>query len=100
MILHKRRRTEESKAVASKLRRGGINWEPPFPEGEDEASRKKHKQFMQNERARRAPDIEKINRRMAITFPDRRRMMNTKASLVDVRAEYPALFNYHQVHVL
>ena len=70
MILHKRRRTEESKAVASKLRRGGINWEPPFPEGEDEASRKKHKQFMQNERARRAPDIEKINRRMAITFPD------------------------------
>ena len=65
VILHKRRRTEESKAVASKLRRGGINWEPPFPEGEDEASLKKHKQFMQNEWARRAPDIEKINRRMA-----------------------------------
>ena len=29
--------------VALKLRRGGINWKPPFPEGEDELSLKRHR---------------------------------------------------------
>jgi len=37
VILHKRRNTKGSEAqpVALKLRRGGINWEPLHPEGED-----------------------------------------------------------------
>ena len=83
--------------MATILRRGGINWEPPYPEGEDEASLQKHKEFLQNEWVRRCPDKEKIKKRMALTFPDRRRRMNQKISLVELRAEYPALFHFDQV---
>ena len=34
---------------------------------------------------------------MALTFPDRRRLMNEKVGLADVKAEYPALFDFKQV---
>ena len=36
------------KVVKKSLRRGAINWEPPYPEGEDEASMKAHLAFMKS----------------------------------------------------
>ena len=83
--------------VPPKLRRGAINWEPPFPEGEDEISLKKHTEFLQAEWCRRNPDMEKIRNRMHLTFPGRRRKMNKAMPLIEIKAEYPALFNFHQV---
>lgn len=83
--------------VALKLRRGGINWEPPFPEGEDEVSLKRHKEWLQNECMRRTPDLKRVAERMSLTFPDRRRLMNKNVPLTEVRAEYPALFDFKQV---
>ncbi len=50
------------------MRRGAINWEPPFPEGEDETSIK-HLDFIDNERKKRMPDMAKIKQRMVVTFP-------------------------------
>ena len=40
VILHKRVKVDgkPGKAIPSKLRRGALNWEPPYPEGEDEVS--------------------------------------------------------------
>ncbi|XP_073247923.1 uncharacterized protein [Porites lutea] len=99
VILHKRRKTKGSEVqpVALKLRRGGINWEPPFPEGEDEVSLKRHKEWLQNECMRRTPDLKRVAERMSLTFPDRRRLMNKNVPLTEVRAEYPALFDFKQI---
>ena len=88
------------KRIPSKLRRGAVNWEPPFPEGEDEASMKRHKAMLFNEWQRRTPNQDKIKHAMMLTFPDRRRLpvINKGADLNEVRAEYPALFDYSQVN--
>ena len=79
--------------MALKLRGGRINWEPPFQEGEDELSVKRHREWLQNEYMRRAPGMKKLEHRMALTFPGKRKLMNKKVPLAEVRAEYPALFN-------
>ena len=102
VVLHKRQKgkKEEGKAVAAKLRRGGINCWPPFPASEDEASMKKHKEFIQNEWCRSSPDIAKISKRMDLTFAVRQREMNGKPPLADIKAEYPALFDYDQVQCM
>ena len=50
VVLHaKRSKNEDEKVVIKKLSRGGINWVPPYPEGEDEMSMKRHKEFICNE---------------------------------------------------
>jgi len=36
----------EEKGIFSKLRRGAVNWESPFPDGEDEASMKRHRETL------------------------------------------------------
>lgn len=95
----KNNKGSEIQPVPLKLRRGGINWEPPFPEGEDELSLKRHKEWLQNEAKRRNPDWEKVEKRMKLTFPDRRKLMNQKIELAEVRAQYPALFNFQQVNM-
>lgn len=98
VILRKKAKTGTTVvSVSSKLRRGAINWEPPYPEGEDESSMKKHREALQIEWLRARPDKEKIDKRMMLTFPDRRRLMNKKVDLTEVKAEYPALFDYSQV---
>jgi hypothetical protein len=38
----KERKPKLPKSVSSKLRRGAINWEPPYPEGEDDVSLQRH----------------------------------------------------------
>lgn len=89
--------TGASKSVPSKLRRGALNWEPPYPEGEDEASMKRHKEALVVEWRRRNPDLEKIEQRMMLTFPERRRQINQQIEITELKAEYPALFDYSQV---
>ena len=48
VVIHKRKEKTAGSSPITKLRRGAINWEPPFPEGEDETSLKKHIEYMQN----------------------------------------------------
>ena len=83
--------------VSANLRRGALNWEPPYPEGEDEASIKKHKEALETEWHKRTPDMEKIERHMMLRFPDRRRQMNKQIQIIELKAEYPALFDFSQV---
>ena len=80
------------KVVKKSLRRGAINWEPAYPEGKDEASMKAHVAFMKFECRKRNPDEEKISSRMIMTFPHKRRFINEKKSLPEIKEEYPALF--------
>ncbi|XP_066029991.1 sterile alpha motif domain-containing protein 3-like [Pocillopora verrucosa] len=98
VILRKRKPKESSKeCVKAKLRRGAINWEPPFPEGEDEVSLQRHKDFMKSEFEKRSPDWAKISKRMALTFPSRRRLMNDSMSIKEIKEHYPTLFKFEQV---
>ena len=80
------------------MKGGALHWIPPFPEGEDEVSLKRHVEFLENECSRRNPDQEKIRKRMALTFPMRRRTMNHPRPINDVRSEYPALFDRIEVN--
>ena len=52
VILHKRVKRDANsrgKSVSSKFRHGALNWEPPYPEGKDEASMKRHKDALASE---------------------------------------------------
>lgn len=86
-----------SKSVSSKLRRGALNWEPPYPEGEDEVSMQKHKEALEVEWRRRNPDIEKIQHQMMLTFLERRRQLNQQIEIIELKTEYPSLFDFSQV---
>ena len=86
-----------SLSLPKKMRRGDLNWEPPFPQGEDETTIAIHKKFMQTEALKRSPDYGKICQRMLVTFPDRRKMVNERKSIKDIREEYPALFSSSEV---
>lgn len=100
VILRKKSKTSaavKGTFVSAKLRRGALNWEPPYPEGEDEASIKKHKEALETEWHKRNPDMEKVERRMMLTFPDRRRQMNKQIEITELKAEYPALFDFSQI---
>ena len=101
-MLHKRngveKSTTSSEPVKKGLKRGALNWTPPFPEGEDDVSLAKHVEYMQNEWTRRNPDTVKIRKRMALTFPGRRRFMNVPRAVVDVKSEYPGLFDEKEVN--
>ena len=61
VIIHKKRKlqSQKEKGITQKLRRGAINWLTPFPEGEDDNSLKKHREFMQNEWCRASPELKK-----------------------------------------
>ena len=100
VILHKRVKVDGKprKAIPSKLRRGALNWEPPYPEGEDEVSMKRHKEALGAEWKRRNHDKGKIETGMMLTFPERRRLMNKQIEISELRAEYPSLFDHSQVH--
>ena len=58
---------------------------------------KKHIEYMQNEWSKAVPDKNKLRRRMMLTFPGRRRLMNSQISLVEIRSEFPALFCFEEV---
>ena len=48
--------------VSKALRRGRINLEPQFPEGEDENSINLHREVLKKEWKKNAPDLEKLKR--------------------------------------
>lgn len=100
VVLRKKIKADPGSSVSSKLRRGGLNWEPPYPEGEDEASMKKHKEMLRVEWMRKNPNKENIERGMMLTFPERRRQMNQQIEILELKAEYPALFDFSQVKAL
>ena len=87
-------------ALSKKVKRGDLNWEPPFPEGEDETTINLHKQFLKTEFLKRPPDKGKMARRMLVTFADRRRMVNEKKPIKEIKEEYPALFCFSEVSTL
>ena len=62
-------------------RRDGIEYEPLFLEGEDEESMKKHKRFIKAEWKKRTPDMKKINERMELTYPNKRKRIPTTVQL-------------------
>jgi hypothetical protein len=62
-------------------------WDPNFPEGEDDSSIKLHTEFLKAEWKKRAQDEEKIAQRMLVTFPDRRRMVNERKSVKEIRED-------------
>lgn len=95
----KRIKTEGDKSNVGKpfRRSSGIDWEPLFPEGEDEASIKLHKTALKTEFKKRLADMGKVNSRMALTYPDRRRMINNKTPIVEMKEVYPSLFCHDQV---
>lgn len=99
VILHKKIKTDtpDGQVMSSKLRRGAINWEPPYPEGEDEASMRKHKEALETEWRRRNPDKKRIEQGMLLTFPERRCQMNLQMPITEVKAEYPSLFDFTQI---
>ena len=45
VLLHKRAKGSIKSSITVGLKRGGINWEPLYPEGEDETSLKKHVEY-------------------------------------------------------
>ena len=101
VILHervKRDANSRGKSVSSKFRRGALNWEPPYPEGEDEASMKRHKDALASEWRKKNPDKTRIETWIILTFPERRRQMNQQTDLALLKAEYPSLFDYNQVN--
>ena len=102
VTLNKKRKSEKKdvKTVVKSLRRGGINWEPTFPEGEDEHSMQQHRDMLKSEWKKRSPDMAKIKQRMELTYPDRRRMIHAQRPLAEIRSEYPALFCYSEVNTV
>ena len=86
------------KEIPSKLRRVALNWEPSYPEGEDEVSMKGHKEALGAEWKRRNPDKGKIETGMMLTFPERIRLINKQTEISELRAQYPSLFDHSQVH--
>ena len=100
LVLQRKRKlvgNNDVKLVKKSLRRGGINWEPPYPQGEDEVSMKAHVTFMKTECRKRNVDKGKLRSRMGLTFPHRRRFINEKRALAEIKEEYPALFTREEV---
>ena len=85
------------KLVKKSLRQGGINWEPPYPQGEDEVPMKAHVTSMKTECRKRNVDKGKLSSRMGLTFPHRRRFIHEKRPLAEIKEEYPALFTSEEV---
>ena len=50
-----------------------------------------------SEHLKRSPDKEKIARRMLLTFPDRRKMVNEKKPINEIKEAYPALLRPSEV---
>lgn len=70
--------------VFLKLRRGGINWELFYFEGEDEVLMERYKEVFRMEVCCRILNWDKVGKGMVFIFFDRRWFMNKKVVFVDV----------------
>ena len=105
-VLQKKRNFSESQSLDRKqipVPAWGVkNYLPPDKSGEDETTLQKHIQWLVKEhaRSRSKQNMEKVNRLMTITFPERRQKIVTKnMSTNDTKEEFPWLFNSDQVLV-
>ena len=76
------------------------NYLPPRKEGEDEVSIKKHVKWMRDERRARKkrPDTAQLDRRMGLTFADRRdKVVSQNVSVDALIEEYPWLQDFDEV---
>ena len=87
-------------STEGKHKNGDLDWQPLFPEGEDEQSMQLHRTVLKSEWKKRCPDWDKLNSRMEITFADRRKMINDKEKLLAIKEKYPVLFCHDQVNQL
>lgn len=78
---------------------GLANYLPPQPEGEDSESIKLHREWLQDEKkSRRRSDRGQVDRRMLLTFSERRDLVVNKSISVDeLLEEYPWLEELDQV---
>lgn len=95
----KRRKPMNCPTTLKKPKKGEINWQPNYPEGEDEASVDRHIEFMLKE-SKKSPhcqDSVVVSSKMDITFAARRQMINAKCPIPQLRDRYPLLFSKNQI---
>ncbi|XP_038062962.1 uncharacterized protein LOC119733630 [Patiria miniata] len=98
----KRKRTQDQlsspETVAPKRQRSSTQSSTlQLPEGEDEVSMERHISALCEEHKKRQGDENKIDKLMDLTFPVRRQAILKKALVVDIKAQYPALFTPKQI---
>ena len=80
-----------------KAKGGVINWQPEYPDGEDEKSLQQHKTDIRNEIGKGSPDQSLIKKKMSLTFALRRKEVNSNMRISDVKDNWPALFDMKEV---
>ena len=73
-------------SVSSRLRCQALNWEPLYPEGEDETSMKRHREMLRVEWVQRSK--EKMEHVMMLTFPERRRQIYQQLEILELKTEF------------
>ena len=88
----------EQEMKIKKPKKGEINWQPNFPEGEDDASIARHKTYMKKESAKdsRYQNKESIELKMQATYAARRTFINSQCTVQELLNEYPCLFTPSQ----
>jgi len=95
----KRRKPMNCPTTLKKPKKGEINWQPNYPEGEDEASVDRHIEFMLKE-SKKSPHCQEsvvVSSKMDITFAARRQIINAKCPIPQLRDRYPLLFSKNQI---
>lgn len=76
-----------------KMKMGLVNWQPEYPDGEDDDSLDKHRSDMISEMEKARPDQRLLSQKMSVTFALRRKDINKNLPLAVIKERWPALFN-------
>ena len=88
-----------AKAI-KKARRGEVNWQPDYPDGEDDTSMENHRQTMISEMKHARPNCQLLSRLMALTYARRRMDVNAQMSVETVKDSWPALFRHAEASTM
>lgn len=98
------KRGRENKLVgpgknAKRPLKGEVNWAPEIPQGEDDVSLERHRDFMTKEMKKLSHirNENKIRAAMDATYAARRIFINGNPSLAEVQEIYPALFTTTEI---
>jgi len=80
-----------------KAKCGVINWQPEYPDGEDDNSLQQHKMDIRSEIQKGSADQNLIKNKMSLTFALRRKEINSNVRISDVKDNWPALFDMKEV---
>lgn len=83
-----------------KAKGGVINWQPEYPDGEDEKSLQQHKADIRSEMEKGSPDETLVKKKMSLTFALRRKEINQNMRISDIKDNWPALFDMQAVCIL